>query len=146
MEAAAMEQQVPAIHLSDMERLASAQQNIAALKESLKAWQQEYEAALSRVLETATFTDDKFLKALKHKGDSFREGNLKLIRKPTVRRAIRRAEFVKQYPEVFNRIATIPIKEAEAEIGKTALDAFCDKQISYNYDVVDMRIEIKGAA
>jgi len=138
MEAIALQQQAPSIQLKDMKRLASAQQNIAALKESLKAWQQEYDAALSRVLETATFSEDKFLRAIKRKGDCYREGNLKLIRTPTVRRTIRRDEFVATYPEIFNRIGTVPIREAEAEIGKKALDVLCNKQTSYSYEVVDM--------
>lgn len=140
MEAIAMEQQAPSIQLTDMEQLAQAQERIAALKGELKEWQEKYDAVLPRVLQKAIFSEDRFLKAIKRKGDIFREGDYKLIRKPTVRRAIRRDDFVKQYPEVFNRIATIPLKEAEAEIGKKSLDTVCDTRTTYGYEVVDMRV------
>lgn len=126
--------------MSDMERLALAQECLASLKAEAKQWQDEYDSCLERVLKTAVFKEDKFLQAIKRKGDSYREGNLKLIRKPTTRRTVRRDEFVAAYPDIFLRIGTVPIREAEATIGKGALDAICDRQTAYSYELIDLGV------
>ena len=128
-------------HPSAMQSLLMAQERIKALKAELKEWQESYDSHLATVLETATFAEDRFLQALKRKGESYREDNIKLIRSPRVQRTIRRDDFIMTFPEVFNRIAKVPLQQAEAAIGRDALDGLCDKTISYSYEAVDMRPE-----
>lgn len=122
-----------------MQGLLLAQERIAELKAELKEWQDAYETRLAEVLQVAKFSEDKFLKAIKRKGDSYREGSIKLIRKPTTRRTIRRDDFLMAYPEIFMRVAQVPLKQAEEAIGKESLEKVCDLVTSYSYEAVDMR-------
>jgi len=131
----------PQIHLSsltDMQKLLMAQDRIKALKAELKQWQDTYDAVLGEILPHAEFAEDRFLQALKRKGESYREGDIKLIRSPRTQRTIRRDDFIMAYPTVFNRLAKIPLQQAEAAIGREALDAVCDKTISYSYEAIDL--------
>lgn len=129
---------------SAMQDLLMAQERIKALKNELKAWQAAYDRRLATVLETATFAEDRFswifrpLTATHHKGESYREGDVKLIRSPRIQRTIRRDDFIMACPEVFNRIAKIPLQQAEAAIGREALDSLCDTTISYSYTAISM--------
>ncbi len=125
-------------HPSAMQSLLMAQERIKALKAELKEWQESYDSHLATVLETATFAEDRFLQALKRKGESYREGDIKLIRSPRIQRTIRRDDFIMTHPTVFNRIAKIPLQQAEAAIGREALDSLCDTTISYSYQAVSM--------
>jgi len=128
-------------HPSAMQDLLIAQERIKALKAELKEWQASYDKTLLDVLRVAEFSEDRFLKTIKRNGESYREGNVKLIRSPRVQRTIRRDDFIMTFPEVFNRIAKVPLQQAEAAIGRDALDGLCDKTISYSYEAVDMRPE-----
>jgi len=128
-------------HPSAMQSLFMAQERIKALKAELKEWQASYDKTLLEVLRVAEFSEDRFLKTIKRNGESYREGNVKLIRSPRVQRTIRRDDFIMTFPEVFNRIAKVPLQQAEAAIGRDALDGLCDKTISYSYEAVDMRPE-----
>ena len=133
-----------AIQVSDMtpmQQLLMAQERISALKAELKAWQESFDQNLLEILRTAEFSEDRFLKTIKRNGESYREGNVKLIRSPRVQRTIRRDDFIMTFPEVFNRIAKVPLQQAEAAIGRDVLDGLCDKTISYSYEAVDMRPE-----
>ena len=123
---------------SAMQKLLFAQEWIKALKAELKEWQESFDSSHSAVLETATFAEDRFLQALKRKGESYREGDIKLIRSPRTQRTIRRDDFIMAYPTVYNRIAKIPLQQAEAAIGREALDSLCDTTISYSYQAVSM--------
>ena len=128
-------------HPSAMQQLLMAQERVAALKAELKEWQATYDSNLLEILRTAEFSEDRFLKTIKRKGESYREGNVKLIRSPRIQRTIRRDDFIMTFPEVFNRIAKVPLQQAEAAIGRDALDDLCDMTISYSYQAVDMRPE-----
>jgi len=125
-------------HPSAMQSLLMAQERIKALKAELKEWQESYDSHLATVLEAATFAEDRFLQALKRKGESYREGDIKLIRSPRIQRTIRRDDFIMTHPTVFNRIAKIPLQQAEAAIGKDALDSLCDTTISYSYQAISL--------
>ena len=130
-----------AIQVSDMtpmQQLLMAQERISALKAELKEWQESYDSNLLEILRTAEFSEDRFLKTIKRNGESYREGDVKLIRSPRTQRIIRRDDFIMTHPEIFNRIAKIPLQQAEAAIGRDALDGLCDKTISYSYEAVDM--------
>jgi len=124
--------------LSDMERLAIAQTNIFHLKAELKKWQEEHDAALAAILPTAIFSEDRFLATIKKSGDSYREGDYKLLRLKKNVRSIITEKFLTTFPDIGARICTIPIGKAEALIGKANLDAFCEKKTTYSYEVVDM--------
>ena len=128
-------------HPSAMQQLLMAQERIKALKAELKEWQASYDSNLLEILRTAEFSEDRFLQALKRKGESYREGDIKLIRSPRIQRTIRRDDFIMSHPAVFNRIAKIPLQQAEAALGRDALDGLCDMTISYSYQAVDMRPE-----
>ena len=125
-------------HPSAMQDLLIAQERIKALKAELKEWQASYDKTLLDVLRVAEFSEDRFLLATNHKGESYREGDIKLIRSPRTQRTIRRDDFIMTHPTVFNRIAKIPLQQAEAAIGRDALDAVCDKTISYSYTAISM--------
>ena len=127
--------------LTPMQQLLMAQKRISALKAELKEWQASYDSNLLEILRTAEFSEDRFLKATRRNGESYREGDVKLIRSPRTQRTIRRDDFIMNHPEVFNRIAEIPLQQAEAAIGKDALDSLCDTTISYSYMAIDMRAE-----
>jgi len=129
------------IQVSDptpMRSLLMAQERIKALKAELKEWQASYDKTLLDVLRVAEFSEDRFLLATNHKGESYREGDIKLIRSPRTQRTIRRDDFIMAYPTVYNRIAKIPLQQAEAAIGREALDSLCDTTISYSYQAVSM--------
>ena len=125
-------------HPSAMQDLLIAQERIKALKAELKEWQASYDKTLLEVLRVAEFSEDRFLLATNHKGESYREGDIKLIRSPRTQRTIRRDDFIMAYPTVYNRIAKIPLQQAEAAIGREALDSLCDTTISYSYQAVSM--------
>lgn len=125
--------------LSDMERLSIAQARLAELKAEQKKWQEEYEATLSAILDKATFAEDKFLATLKKKGDSYREGDYKLLRIAKVTRKIDAKKFAATFPEIAASICSIPVGKAETLVGKANLDAFCEHATTYSYEVVDMR-------
>jgi hypothetical protein len=131
----------PEIHfaeLSGLQKLMMAQERIKALKAELKAWQASYDTALLDVLRTAEFSEDRFLQAIHKRGESYREGEIKLIRSARTQRILRREDFIRAYPLEFNQIAKIPITDAERAIGRDALDGLCDRIISYSYEAVDL--------
>ena len=125
------------LELSDMERLAVASDRLASLNAEAKEWQAEYDACLERVLATAPkFARTKFLQATKAKGEAYQTDHVALIRTPTVRRIIRQDEFIEKYPDIFQLIGVVTIKDAEAAIGKDRLIEVCDLSTDYRYRVV----------
>jgi hypothetical protein len=121
-----------------MQKLGMAAQRIEALKEELKAWQGVYDSCLESVLESATFADSKFLKSARLKGQIYKSDGVGLIRAPVVSRIIRRDEFIEKYPEKFQKIGVVAIKDAEAAIGADKLSELCDLKTTYRYKVVSM--------
>ncbi len=122
-----------------IKRLALAQDRMTELKKELESWTKEYKTALDEVLPAATFGPDKFLEALKLKGDGWRADGYMLIRTQKRTRTIRISEFAAKYKDKFEKIATVKIKDAEAAVGKTALDELCDFETSFSYKVVNMK-------
>ena len=111
---------------------------ISVQKEQLAQMDTEFSVLLAKVSGSVTFSEDSFLKAIKKRGDSYREGQAKIIRTSVTRRTIDRARFVAAHRGLALEICTIPIKAAEDAIGKRALDALCEKSISYSYQFVDL--------
>ena len=122
-----------------MQRLGLAASRIEALKEELKAWQDEYDTHLQAVLETNPhFAESNFLKSAHLPGQMYKAEGFGLIRTPVVSRIIRREEFLEKYPEKFQKIGVVTIKDAEAAIGKDKLSELCDLETTYRYKVVSM--------
>lgn len=111
---------------------------INTLRKRLAEKDSEFSVLLAAVSRRVVFSEDKFLKAIKKRGESYREGDGKIIRTSTTRRSIDRARFVAAHKDLALAICTIPIKAAEEAIGKRALDAFCEKNTTYSYQFTDM--------
>ena len=97
-----------------------------------------YEKQLELVVSTVEFKEDKFLQALKKKGDSYREGTWKLIRHSTTRRAVNTAKFIEKYKDIALEICTIPVGKAEKKLGEETLNQFCDATTTYSYELVNI--------
>jgi len=122
--------------ISDMKRLAVAQDRITALDTELKEWKREKEAILEMVLVEAEFGPDKFLKTIGKKGEAFRADGYMLIRSTKTIRTVKAAEFTKTWPDLAAKICTIPTAKAEALIGKENMDEYSEKKTTYSYEVV----------
>ncbi len=101
--------------------------------------QKEYDNLLAQIVPTLEFTEDRFLKALKKKGDSYKEGQLKLIRHSTTRRKVLLDKFLATFPyEIVKRCCKIELTRADKAIGKDTMDDFVEKEVSYSYELLDM--------
>lgn len=127
--------------ITDMGKLSHAQAIIAGLKTELKRWQEEEKMLLDGVLDRAVFAEDKFLVTLKKKGDSYLEGDFKLLRMRKDTRTVIPEKFLKSFPDIGAKICTIPVTKAEALIGKANMPSFCETKTSYSYEVVNMEIK-----
>jgi len=112
---------------------------ITRLKEQRALKQQEYDTLLAEIVPTLTFTEDRFLKALKKKGDSYREGALKLIRHPTVRRKILLDKFLDAFPsDIIRKCCKIELTKADNLVGKDTMEDFVEKETTYSYELVSL--------
>ena len=101
--------------------------------------QAEYDALMEQTVPTLEFKEDKFLKALKKKGDSYNEGSLKLIRHSTTRRKVLLDKFLATFPfEIVKRCCKIELTLADRAVGKDTMDEFVDKEVSYSYELLNM--------
>ena len=101
--------------------------------------QAEYDALMEQTVPTLEFKEDKFLKALKKKGDSYNEGSLKLIRHSTTRRKVLLDKFLATFPyEIVKRCCKIELTRADKAIGKDTMDDFVTKETTYDYELLDM--------
>ena len=101
--------------------------------------QAEYDNLLAEIVPTVTFGEDKFLKALKKKGDSYKEGSLKLIRHSTTRRKVLLDKFLATFPyEIVKRCCKIELTRADKAIGKDTMDDFVTKETTYSYELLDL--------
>lgn len=132
-----MQETIAVPTMSAMQKLALASDRLAELKAEAKRWQEEYDARLEEVLAGGpVFGTSKFLKAAKSKGDAYQADHVMLIRSPVVRRIIRQDEFIAKYPQIFQQIGVVAIKDAEAAIGSDRLIEVCDLKTDYRYKVV----------
>ena len=53
---------------------------ITAMKQRRSEIAAEYEVELARIAPTLEYAEDKFLRAMKKRGESYREGNVKIMR------------------------------------------------------------------
>lgn len=108
---------------------------ISQLRAERNARQAEYYQLEKQVVAKVQFSEDKFLDALKRKADSYREGNLKLVRSIRTTRTIITEKFVEKFPDLALKICSIPIGKAEALVGKKNLEAFCEHTTAYSYEL-----------
>jgi len=112
---------------------------IKLLEQARADRQAEYDALMEQIVPTLEFKEDKFLKALKKKGDSYNEGSLKLIRHSTTRRKVLLDKFLATFPyEIVKRCCKIELTRADKAIGKDTMDDFVEKEVSYSYELLNM--------
>ena len=107
---------------------------------------QEYKELLDKIVGQVQFSEDRFLKALKKKGDSYREGPLKLVRYSRTVRSVDTQRFLDSIKdlelqkrlELLSRVCKIEVGKAEIEVGKRQLDPLCNRNVTYSYEVFDL--------
>ena len=113
---------------------------IKLLEQNRDARQKEYNDLLDQIVPTLEFSEDKFLKALKKKGESYREGSLKLVRNTTTRRKVLLDKFLATFPyDIVKRCCKIELGKADKAVGSDTMDDFVEKEISYSYELQDLR-------
>lgn len=125
--------------IAELKRLAW--MDIKALREQRAQRSVEYEEELSRIAPSLEYGEDKFLKALKKKGESFREGKIKIMRTSRTVRNVLTEKFAKTFPDLLPKVCKIELTKADALIGKKTMEQFCEQSTSYRYELVDMEIE-----
>jgi len=112
---------------------------IKLLEQARDDRQKEYDDLLAKIVPTLEFKEDKFLKALKKKGDSYKEGSLKLIRHSTTRRKVLLDKFLATFPyDIVMRCCKIELTRADRAVGKDTMDQFVTKETTYDYELLDM--------
>ena len=146
---------VPPVDISPVQRVGLLSRDIKALetqiadaekamgidkmKKDLEAKVQAYTVELKMAVGDLEFTEDHFLKALKKKGESYQEGEFKIIRTARTQREIRLAEFMKAFPAtVLLKCAKIGLTDADKTLGKDVVEKYVDKKVTYSYDLMDM--------
>lgn len=90
----------------------------------------------------AVFSEDPFLRSVKVKGDSYKEGPLKIIRHIKDTRTLNQSAFQQQYPEEFKKIAKVELGKADNEVGKNKVNELCNIARSYTFEFYDSK-EVK---
>lgn len=119
---------------------------IKLLKEHRDLRMQEYKELLDKIVGQVQFSEDRFLKALKKKGDSYREGSLKLVRYTRAVRSVDTQRFLDSIKELelqkrlelLAKVCKIEVGKAEIEVGKRKLDPLCNRNVTYSYEVFDL--------
>lgn len=152
--------QTDAVTISPIQNLAAMHRSLKALDEQiaeaeatlgLKAMREkrsqmsvEYEDELARIAPSLPYGEDKFLKALKKKGESYREGDVKIMRSATTRRTVLTDKFAEAFPDLLKSVCKIELTKADALVGKKTMDDFVKKMTTYRYEVVDMSLPENG--
>ena len=71
------------------------------------------------------------------------EGHLRVKIKARTIRTVNVERFRQAFPEEFSQLATIPVQKAEALIGKTRLDPYCD--LARGPETYEIAFNFKGA-
>lgn len=130
--------------LDDQIAEAEATLGLKAMREKRAQMAVEYEAELTRIAPGLPYGEDKFLKALKKKGESYREGNVKIMRSATTRRTVLTDKFAAAFPDLLPSVCKIELTKADALVGKKTMDAYVEKTTTYRYEVVDMSLPENG--
>lgn len=114
--------------------------SIKAMREQRAIKAMEYEQELARIAPGLQYGEDKFLMALKKKGESFREGNVKIIRSSRTTRAVLTEKFAAKFPDLLAKVCKVELTKADALVGKKTMDDFVEKKTTYSYEVLDMAL------
>jgi hypothetical protein len=114
---------------------------IKAMKDRRSQLALEYSEELDRIAPVLEYSEDKFLKALKKKGESYREGSIKIMRTSRTIRNVLTEKFATAFPDLLKSVCKIELTKADALVGKKTMDAFVTKETTYRYEVVDMELE-----
>ena len=128
---------------------------IRLLREQKAQMELDFTTRLAEIGPTLSYGEDKFLKALKKKGESHREGGLRVIRTSRTTRIVRVGEFVRAFPglirsrlenqnmtdEAAMRLllesgSKIELTKIDALVGKATVKNYCDEKVSYSYEFV----------
>lgn len=112
---------------------------IRRLRETREKKQAAFLAELERIVPTLQFSEDRFLKSLKKRGDSFKDGAWKLVRTSRTTRTVLMDKFADAFPDLLRKVAKIELTKADALVGKKTMESYVDKKISYSYELVDLR-------
>jgi len=111
---------------------------IRLLREQKADVDAEFSARLSEVAPTLSYGEDKFLKALKRKGESYREGSLKIVRTSRTTRTVLAEKFAAAFPQLLPVVSRIELTKADALVGKKTMEQYVEKKTTYSYEFQDM--------
>jgi hypothetical protein len=101
---------------------------IKAMKQKRAELSVEYEEELSRIAPSLEYGEDKFLKALKKKGESYKEGKVKIMRTSRTTRSVLTEKFVAAFPDLVKSVCKIELTKADALVGKKTMDEFVERK------------------
>ncbi len=113
---------------------------IRLLREQKAAIDAEFAAKQAEIAPTLTYSEDKFLLAIKRKGDSYREGKLKMIRTSRTTRNVLTEKFAAAFPDLLKSVCKIELTKADALVGKKTMEQYVEKKMTYSYELVDLEI------
>jgi hypothetical protein len=96
--------------------------------------QDQYNSIFKEICDNAKFEEDRFLIAAKIKGDSYKEGRYRIIRRSIDKRTLNQAKFKKLYPKEFENIAKVELGKADNAIGKDKVTALCTIATNYTFE------------
>ena len=106
--------------------------------------QEAYDEVLNEIIDNVEFKPDRFMEAKGLKGDSYREGGLKIIRHIRMDRKLNQTKFKKLYPKEFQKYGEIGLTKADKAIGQDRTNELCvisEKERFEFYDPSDVREE-----
>lgn len=113
---------------------------IRLLREQKAEIDATFSARLGEIAPTLLYEEDKFLKALKKKGESYREGSLKIVRTSRTTRAVLAEKFAAAFPQLLPVVSRIELTKADALVGKKTMEAYVEKKTTYSYEFQDMSV------
>lgn len=106
-----------------------------SIREPMEQAEKIYDELFKKACENATFSEDRFLKAVKVKGDSYKEGRYRIIRHSKDIRKLNQEAFKQKYPKEFNSNAKIGLTDADNAVGKNRVTALCQVNTEYKYEL-----------
>jgi len=111
---------------------------IKLLREQKAAIDAEFVAKQAEIAPGLPYSEDSFLKAIKRKGDSYREGKLKMIRTSRTARNVLTEKFAAAFPDLLKSVCKIELTKADALVGKKTMERYVEKKTTYSYELIDM--------
>ena len=106
--------------------------------------QESYDDVMNEIIDNVEFKPDRFMEAKGIKGDSYREGGLKIIRHKRMDRKLNQTKFKKLYPKEFEKYGEIGLTKADKAIGQDKTNELCviSEKVRFEfYDPSDVREE-----